>query len=196
VGIENAWRRGGRHEDAETLRLILKRWLDIWSFETFFKIMGQTTDNPVQWRARERFWRRYLKGGHVKDVWFILGHEAERQMRPYRDELKQAGGYGRVDEGATPSHSALLMQIGDIMIAEWTHNGSCCFWQRNAVRRPVPYGRRYDGNYMRNSERMRRAADLQARELGSGPLWEALSHHEGWEMRFDEAIRCLTGIRV
>jgi hypothetical protein len=195
-GIENAWRRGGRHEDAETLRLILKRWLVDASFETFFRIMGRTTDNPVQWRARERFWRRYHEGGHVQEAWFILGHEAERQMRAYRDELAEAGGYGQVDEGATPSHSALLMQIGDVVIADWTHNGSCCFWQRNAVRRPVLYGQRYDGNYMRNSKRMRRAADQQARELGSGPLWEALTHHEGWEMRFAEAIRRLTGIRV
>lgn len=195
-GIETAWRSRGDHEDAQTLRLVLKRWLVSASFETFFRVMGRTTENPIQWRARENFWREYLEGGHVQEAWFILGHEAERQLHAYHAELQEAGGFGRFDGGATPSHSALLMQIGDVMIAEWTHNGSCCFWQRNAVNRPTFYNDRYDGRYMRNSEAMRAAAARQARELGAEPLWQALSHHDGWESRFRQVIRDLTGIRA
>lgn len=196
LGLEKAWRDAGKAEDADTLRLILKRWLVAASFETFFKIIGRTTDNPVQWRARERFWRRYLEGEHVQEAWFILGSQAERQVRAYKDELTGAGGYGRFEDGATPSHSALLMQIGDIVIAEWTHNGSCCFWQRNAVHRPDLYKSRYDGRFLRASDVMRRAALRQAEQLGTKPLWEPHPHHEGWEARFRNVIYPLAGIRV
>ncbi|MFQ3596327.1 MAG: hypothetical protein SNJ63_09465, partial [Sphingomonadaceae bacterium] len=88
-----------------------------------------------------------------------------------------------------------LMAIGNVVIGEWTHNGSCCFWQMNAVRRPELYKARYDGKYLRNSEAMRSAADRQARELQSSPLWEAHAHHSGWEHKFTQVIHRLTGIR-
>ena len=196
LGIEQAWRERGHAEDAGNLRLILKRWLVTAAFETFFRIMGSTTDNPVQWGARERFWRRYLEREHVREAWFILGDEAEGKVRAYRAELAEAGGFGRFNGGATPSHSALLMQIGDIVIAEWTHNGSCCFWQQNAVNRPEFYKSWYDGRFLRNSKDMRNAAECQARQLGSEPLWEAYAHHQGWEARFGDVIQRLTAIRV
>lgn len=194
-GIEAALRALGHIEDADTLRLILKRWLVAASFEVFFRILGRTTEDPVQWRAREKFWRPYLEKGHVSEAWFILGFEAERQARAYREELAEAGGFGRFDAGANPSHSALLMTIGDLVIGEWTHNGSCCFWQKNAAHRPELYRARYDGTYLRNSEAMRGAAEWQARELGSEPLWEAHPHRGAWQRRFAETIRRLTGIR-
>jgi hypothetical protein len=194
-GIEAALRALGHAEDADTLRMILKRWLVAASFEIFFRIMGRTTEDPVQWRAREQFWRPYLEKGHVGEAWFILGSEAERQARAYREELAEAGGYGRFDAGANPGHSALLMTIGDLVIGEWTHNGSCCFWQKTAVHRPELYRARYDGTYLRNSEAMRGAAEWQARQLGSKPLWEAHAHRGAWQWRFADTIRRLTGIR-
>lgn len=194
-GVEAALRALGHAEDADTLRLILKRWLVAASFEIFFRIMGRTTEDPVQWRARETFWRPYLEKGHVGEAWFILGSEAERQAKAYREELAEAGGFGRFDAGANPSHSALLMTIGDLVIGEWTHNGSCCFWQKNAVHRPELYRARYDGTYLRNSEAMRGAAEWQARKLCSDPLWEAHAHLGQWQRRFAETIRRLTGIR-
>ncbi|MFQ3665279.1 MAG: EH signature domain-containing protein [Sphingomonadaceae bacterium] len=195
LGIEAALRALGHAGDADTLRLVLKRWLVTASFEIFFRVMGRTTEDPVQWRAREKFWRAYLEKGHVGEAWFILGSEAERQAKAYREELAEAGGFGRFDAGANPGHSALLMAIGNVVIGEWTHNGSCCFWQMNAVRRPELYKARYDGKYLRNSEAMRSAADRQARELQSSPLWEAHAHHSGWEHKFTQVIHRLTGIR-
>lgn len=194
-GIEAALRALGHSEDAETLRLILKRWLVKASFEIFFRIMGRTTEDPVQWRAREKFWRPYLEKGHVGEAWFILGSEAKRQAETYPEELAEAGGFGRFDAGADPGHSALLMTIGNLVVAEWTHNGSCCFWQTNAVHRPELYGQHYDGTFLRNTEKMRFAAQRQARQLGSDPLWEAQTHHVNWEPRFSATIRRLTGIR-
>lgn len=196
LGIEAALRDSGDVEDAEKLRLILKRWLVTASFEIFFRIMGRTTDNRIQWAAREKFWRKYLEKGHVQEAWFILGYDAEQQARAYREELAEAGGFGRFTDGANPGHSALLMQIGNVVVGEWTHDGSCCFWQSNAAKRPPLYARSYDGHYLRNSQNMRDEANYQARKLGSAPLWEAHPHRGDWPTRFATVIRRLTGIRV
>lgn len=194
-GIEADLRALGHAEDADTLRLVLKRWLVAASFEIFFRIMGRTTEDPEQWDAREKFWRAYLEKGHVAEAWFILGSEAERQARAYRDELAEAGGFGRFKAGANPGHSALLMTIGNVIIGEWTHNGSCCFWQMNAVHRPELYKSRYDGHYLRNSEAMRFAAERQAQQLESSPLWEAHAHRGTWQYKFAKTILRLTNIR-
>lgn len=194
----------GHGDDAEAIRNVVLRWLNRASFEIFFKLIGQSTSDPIQWAAREEFWRHYLEKDKISRAFFILGSEAERRARPHSEKLDEAGGYGRLKEGVDPSHSAFLMEIGDVIIAEWTHNASCCFWRPNAVHRPDfsnIRGKRFDGRLMRNTDEMKVAASKQAKVLGGQPLWAALAHtpqrlkgSRGWHAKFARHIRAWTGI--
>jgi hypothetical protein len=192
----------GYKEDAETLKTIVLHWLNRAAFEIFFKLIGQSTSDPIQWAAREEFWRHYLETNNIKRAYFMLGTDAERRARPHWQKLQEAGGYGLIDTGADPDHSAFLMEIGDTVIAEWTHSGSCCFWKPDAVHRPIFGLRRYDGGLMRNTDRMSGAAARQAAQLGEGPLWIAQAHTpqrlrgtRGWHAKFARQIRDWTSIR-
>lgn len=192
----------GYRQDAEALKTVVLQWLNRAAFEIFFKLIGQSTSEPTQWAAREEFWRHYLEMNHIKRAYFMLGSDAERQARPHWQKLQEAGGYGLIDSDANPDHSAFLMEIGDIVIAEWTHNGSCCFWQPEAVHRPVFGVRRYDGSLMRATDKMKSAASRQANSLGTDQLWIALPHNpprvrgtRGWHSKFARQIRDWTGIR-
>jgi hypothetical protein len=192
----------GYSQDMESLKAILLQWLNRAAFEIFFKLIGQSTSAPEQWAAREEFWRHYLEHNHIKRAYFMLGSDAERRARPYWQKLQEAGGYGLIDSDANPDHSAFLMEIGDVIIAEWTHNGSSCFWKPDAVHRPIFGAKRYDGSLMRATDKMKVAAYRQAVSLRSDSLWIALPHNpprssykRGWHSKFAFQIREWTGIR-
>lgn len=199
----------GHSQDAEVVRLVLLRWLNRASFEIFFTLIGKSTTNPVQWAAREEFWRNYLEKDQISRAFFILGPQAINHTwdENNRKKIDEAGGYGHFKDGADAGHSAFLMEIGDVVVAEWTHDGSCCFWKPNAVHRP-DFGNiksnkynTFDGRFMRNTIAMRGAAERQANAMGGGQLWVALPHNpqrlrgkRGWHAKFARQIRSWTGI--
>lgn len=200
--LEVALDERGVDTNVDALRAVVRRWLVHANFEIFFKIIGASTSNKEQWDAREEFWRHYLENDHVDDARFVLGSAAERQAKVHAEVLGDAGGYGRFEYEHDASASALLMAIGDIIVAEWTHNGSACFWEQDAIHRPSMTAPRYNGRYMRASDIMKVAAIKQARSLGVEPLWTAKSHtpprtrfERGWHRKFARHIRELTGIR-
>lgn len=82
------------------------------------------------------------------------------------------------------------MTIGDMRIAEWSHNGACRFWLNYSTMsnhpksrlRAVPelYAAEYDGNRLRTT---------------IGPIgFEYLSHVSGWQRNFAALIYHRTGI--
>ncbi len=174
--------------EPDDLAMIIRRWLVKDTFDLFFRLVGRTTDDPVQWRRRDAFWRRYLESDLVTNAWFILGDDAKRASRADGGQLDAAGGHGELQSGAMSDQSALLMQIGELTIAEWSSNGSCCFWRPGAERAPVFGSRKFDGVYMRAAEVMKALAYRQAKREGRR-LWIALSHNGSWEYKFAEHIR-------
>ena len=42
----------------------------------------------------------------------------------------------RSGDGVLPSYSLLLMEIGDLVFAEWSHSGKCRAWKRTDPRAP------------------------------------------------------------
>jgi hypothetical protein len=198
----------GYGEDAEAARKVLLRWLNSAAFDVFFRLIGRSTANPVQWAAREEFWRHYLEKDYISRAFFILGPQAVKGAKPDEQKLiNEAGGYGHFSDGADVGHSAFLMEIGDVIIAEWTHDGSCCFWKPNAVHRPEFENikelkhKKFNGRLMRKTDAMKIAAKRQADTIGGQVLWDALSHNpprlknkRGWHSKFARHIRSWTGI--
>ncbi|WP_311266810.1 EH signature domain-containing protein [Sphingobium sp. WCS2017Hpa-17] len=167
----------------------LRFWLAERNVRAFFSIVRKTTDRQDQWDAREAFWLGYIEVSAISDAWFAFGRRAEQLAGHLaRDERVQ---YGLVSGGADPSHSALILSIGDLRIAEWSHNGSCRFWPDATARHPdkrlskyvAPplYQDRYDGNLLRTTV---------------GPAgFQYVPHMSMWEWRFSSIIYRHTGIR-
>jgi len=119
-----------RHQiiDAADIFRLLNRWLTERSVELFFEIIADTTERKDHWKARRAFWNAYLTTGAISDAWCILGTQAERQVGRIAGITKND--YGKVEGGnVEPGHSALLMKIGDLVIADWSHVGSARFWK-------------------------------------------------------------------
>jgi hypothetical protein len=157
---------------------VLRGWLVETAVRAFFAIVGRTTDRKDQWAAREAFWLGYLDVGAITDAWFAFGRQAESLAGAIaREEAVQ---YGRVVGGADPSHSSLILSIGDTRIAEWSHNGSCRFWPASHKSAPVPYRPSYDGHALRTTT--------------GGAGFAYIPHQGGWEGKFARKVHATTGV--
>lgn len=164
---------------------LMRRWLVHRDFRAFFSIVGAVTNDPKQWAAREEFWLGYLNSEVVDDACFAFGRQADALA-----EMSKSGGaaleYGEITGGgADPTHSALIISIGDVRIAEWSHNGSCRFWDRRDPQAPALYRKQYFG--------------MQLRAMNGGKAYDgrfaAIPHMSGWQSQFAGFIYAMTGIR-
>lgn len=165
------------------------RWLTEASVKQFFDIVSRMLDgnNSDMWEARRKFWTAYLDAGHISAAWVAFGKSGEREAL---HTAKLSGDaslkmFGRIipGSGQSPQHCALLMHIGDMTIAEWSHNGKCRFWPRGARGAPVLF--------RMNSKR---TGDYSASELMAAPL--EIAHTSGWQSKFSKAIHEHTGIQM
>lgn len=126
------------------LRAVLSRWLVSRSLEDFFRVLDKTAEKR-HWHYRKAFWSAYLDRGVISDAWVVLGREARRIVRRNMEEAQNDAGTLLVGEGAQANHSVLLLRIGTLTIAEWSHNGKCRIWADS--KRSAP--RLYESQYRR-----------------------------------------------
>jgi hypothetical protein len=171
------------HGSRSEAQSVLRRWLNKISFKHFFEFVDQTALGR-QWDYRRAFWSAWLDAGHVTDAWVAFGTQAARLARrkgqqAHEDSLLQFGitsGGGR-----TPQQSALLLQIGNLTISDWSHNGRYNLWRTRDTRAPKLYRSLYDGY------------DLQSESwYGS----HTSAYRFGWQKTVAGIIREETGLKT
>jgi hypothetical protein len=132
--------------DAPQSYAILLRWLTRTAVYQFFDIVNQTADVRM-WQYRRAFWTSYLEAGHIEEAWVVFGANgarlAERTMRLVNQDASVTFGKLTAGEGRTPDHAALLMKIGDLVIAEWSHSGKYNIWDHQDRKAPKLYQEHY-----------------------------------------------------
>jgi hypothetical protein len=124
-----------------------------------------------------------LRAGVINDAWVALAYNvdaaAQRQMGASRDS------YGRLDGyNVQRNHAALLLRIGHLVIADWSHNGKFRVWHLAGAFRefaPTLYQKRYTG------EALRRVADFEGAHSGA--------ENGSWQQKLAKYIRDNTGVR-
>ena len=164
----------------DPVRQVLLRWLVALSLEAFFSVLDRTALER-HWIYRKHFWSAYLSRDLIEEAWLALGPSAQRVV----DRRRGAGiafGELRLSGGADAAHSVLLMKIGNMTIAEWSHSGRCRMWLADNPSAPKLYRSVY-----KRSEFMRDAS------------WEQ-SHHGSetgqWQARIASQIQAQAGIRM
>jgi hypothetical protein len=118
-----------------TLRVV-RAWLAQLTLDAFFDVIGRFAEKAgqdLQWQARKAFWSACLRKGWITDSWLALGPNVHNDLAVNR-ELR--GSYGKLENGTTSNHSALLMRIGRLVFVEWSHNGSLHAWPDDAKNVP------------------------------------------------------------
>jgi hypothetical protein len=129
------------------------RWLAKASLEQFLRVVDHTVRIARhQWPHRRGFWGAYIARGYVTDAWVVFGRDgqayAERLARETQD--KGMAEFGCLT-GANADQSVLLLRIGDLVVADWSHNGTLRIWHRESERAPKFYDPRYEARALRGS---------------------------------------------
>jgi hypothetical protein len=169
---------------SDKARSVMLRWLVGSTLEDFFHVLDRTASTATaegnRWQYRKQFWGAYHRKGYIRDAWVALGSSA-------RDLLWRRRGTGLMRyadlQGATPNDCLLLLRIGTLTIAEWSHTGMCRFWKPGNRTAP-PF---YRSSYYKS-------------EIYESEPNEALSHHGaaiyGWQGRFADYIRAYANTSI
>lgn len=170
---------------------VMQRWLVKSTLEDFFRLLkhvsGSDQEAERMWKDRQRFWTAYIKKNAISEAWVVLGNKARQVAKSSFSEFD--GQYGDLKSGnVAPLHSALLMRIDSLVIAEWSHNGKCHMWMENDNNKPNFYKSRYTRNELRN--------EILGGSKESPPFTHVKSNHLLWQTRIRNYIRKRTGIDV
>jgi hypothetical protein len=176
---------------ASTLKELVIGWLTEQSLRQFLDIVDQTAVEHM-WRYRRAFWQSVYDTGLISAAWVAFGIDGCRiaSSGAYKG-LKFAELYtdGRQVESG---HAVLLMQIGNGLIADWSHNAKCNIWYDAAdPKAPSLFRDTYGSKAVR-------IGDNAENRLANGRV--SLSHTSsetfGWQRKVADHITHMTGQRL
>lgn len=161
---------------------VMRRWLTRESLEQFIQVVDATTKTE-QWQYRRAFWMSYFKANHINDAVVAFAPIG----RDYAKMAFKDSYFGSIERGYYHQDQAvLLLRIGQLTIADWSHNGSCRIYLSNNPNTPSLSNRVYDGRVLR--------AQCD-NESGDGTP-HAGSENGRWQSKVADFIRTHTGIVV
>ena len=158
---------------------VFMRWVVQATLDAFFDVVDATA-KPEHWLYRRSFWEAYRRHGYLTDAWVVLGRHARQEVNLRLSHLK--GSYG-ILRGSQSDQSVLLMKIGDLVIAEWSHEGACRIWRRSQGEAPRLYQQEYDAAVFRDVHPFK-----FFRHYGSAV--------GAWQSKVAAFIRDYTGVRI
>jgi hypothetical protein len=161
-------------------REVLIRWLAHATLEQFLKVVDRVAP-PHQWDYRRAFWSAYIEKGVVANAWVAFGSSgaqvANQIATRSADNLMRR--FGRLTGGGA-DQAVLLLSIGDLVIADWSHNGRLRIWRRGNKQAPE-----FNSNAYLASD-LRADSDFETVHLPP----------DGWQRKTEDHIRRHTDIRV
>jgi hypothetical protein len=159
---------------------VMFRWLARASLEQFLAVVDQTAPGQ-QWEFRRAFWGAYIDRNYVHDSWVVFAPTGAARARQLARERADAGmlTFGAL-RGAAADQAVLLLRVGDLIIADWSHNGSLRIWHDNDPGAPKIH--QHETEYHSTSLRTNCAF--------------AKWHVGSWQQDAEAFIRTHTGIRL
>jgi hypothetical protein len=173
----------------DTCVATVKRWLSIEYLDLFIKIIESTAVDRM-FKPRKAFWLKYFEKNVISDVTLILAADANKAARKMRSELDNAEYMQWATlSGASTNQSVLLMRLGDLIIAEWSHSGAMRFWKTDGKSVPKFHLKEYLGSELRD--------DSIKIKVGNGYRDSIIHSANGeWMRSASNVIKHQTGVSV
>lgn len=133
---------------SEGAKQVLRRWLTKASLEQFLQIVDLTAasvDARRMWPARRKFWYAFYRRGYMREAWVVFARDGVVRGSAIADsDTNRFLPFGRsVGSGFQANHAVLIMRIGDVTVADWSHMGKCHIWTGNNSKAPKLYSSQY-----------------------------------------------------
>ncbi|MEZ0171640.1 EH signature domain-containing protein [Microvirga sp. TS319] len=185
--------RPGAWIGAEEAARVVRRWLTEYSLRAFFDIIDSGVGDRT-WRFRRSFWMGVFDEGLINEAWVIFGRGHIRNAQAYLGK----GNFGQFSSGGSKQlddhHAVLLMQVGNGVIADWSHNGRCNIWRDVGARdAPQLFRMSYTtDDVRRDTSRIRTEAQLNTMDV----FTHNGSENFVWQNRVAARLQAMTGRRV
>ena len=163
----------------------VRRWLTEQSLRQFFEVVDRVAP-PGQWAYRHAFWNALYERGHIEEAWVVFEPTgADEAKRMYGGDISFAR-FGR-SAGVARGHSVLLLKIGSLVVAEWSHNSSCSIWDEGQHEKgPSLYKSSYDRDALRKPIVGAPTGENLARQ---GVFYHNGSESYSWQKRIANYLR-------
>lgn len=130
---------------------VLMRWLTRASVLQFLDVVDRLMPDyeaKLMWSYRRAFWTSYLmsdgSGPGIDAAWVAFGDEGTRlARRAARDSGDQSfAAFGR-QQDKSAHHAALILEMGDLTIVDWSHNARYQVWNRGEKGAPKLFQHNY-----------------------------------------------------
>ncbi|MBJ3775305.1 EH signature domain-containing protein [Acuticoccus mangrovi] len=149
----------------------VRRWLAIETLHLFIEVINKTA--IPQWEHRRDFWLPYFEANFVTDVHVVFGSKAREFADSIRQRTNQHMRWADLS-GADTDQSVLLMHIGSLIVAEWSHDGTLRFWPQGDHAAPDLKQQKFSGAELRDGSMMVRneyGRAVDGIRHDSYPLW-------------------------
>lgn len=168
---------------------VLMTWLAGDTLRGFMRVLERTADEI--WSFRRKFWMAYYEAGHIEEAWLALGWDARTVAKKLQVD-ERGMGFGRLEGGAAPNQSVLLLKIGHLVFTEWSHNGSLRAYVDGERGTPRLYAAEYHGTDLRAPISM----DFHGGMNVNPELRHMNSTGGTWQRKARDFIRQQTGVFV
>jgi hypothetical protein len=135
-----------------TVVKMVRGWLNRRSIELFVRVIDELALDQ-HWRYRRAFWMSYFERSAIKDAWVVFAPNPLALADQIRKRETMAPREYGILEGATQNnHSILIMTLGDLIIAEYSHNGPVRLWLPESNYRPKIYQQQYSNERFKVSD--------------------------------------------
>lgn len=166
--------RAGWHHVSEGAQQVIRRWLTKATLDQFIAVVTKVAEEG-HWKYRKAFWMAYYQHDLIDDAWVLFGKEAQIFAKLADEEIKSIG---YLLAGGLSNHCVLMLQIGGLTIADWSHSGACRIWKAGNKNAPALYK-----NY--RADVLRVKADFEQAHHGS--------KRHTWQESIARYIRDMTG---
>ena len=172
----------GWSEVGARAQAVMLGWMTKDALLQFLEVVDETVQayQARMWAERRLFWLSYYDRQFIQECWVVFGRRGAalaRHLAGRRDNpsLANFANFLR-DVGGDPNQAVLLMKVGPLVVADWSHNGRCHIWLEGNPAAP----RLYQPEYLRE-------------DLMTGADFEA-PHHKNWQAGIDDFIAAQLGV--
>jgi hypothetical protein len=175
---------------------ILRGWLTEQSLRQFLDVVDQIAHHDT-WKYRRAFWQAYHdhKPALLRNAWVVFGEDGAAQARrAFGKDVPfgrfKPGGRKQILQG----HAVLLLDFGQCIVADWSHNGRCNVWPIADPTRPKNLNA---ASYISDDVMRALPEDDTEASLNRNDIF---SHHGSenyvWQNRVANRLHELIGVRV